>query len=83
MRSATHIDPAWDWRFGYRVNSFAKANATDPGQATASNKFWFQHLDLEIGYRPRSIAGADVRIFAGPRLLNAHNQMSYGYVDGS
>ena len=78
------IDPAWDWRFAYRVNSFAKANATDPGpMATASNKFWFQHFDLEIGYRPRSVTGADVRIFAGPRLLNAQNQMSYGFVDGS
>ena len=78
------IDPVWDWRFAYRVNSFAKANATDPGlSATASNEFWFQHFDLEIGYRLRSVAGADVRIFAGPRLLNAHNHMSYGFVDRS
>jgi hypothetical protein len=78
------IDPVWDWRFAYRVNSFAKANATDPDpSATASNKLWFQYFDLEFGYRPRSIAGADVRIFAGPRLLNAHNHMSYGFIDGS
>jgi len=52
---------------------------TDSVSASASNRLWYQHLDLELGYRPPEWQSAGVRLFVGPRVLNARQRMQYDY----
>jgi len=72
------LNPAWDWVLGWRYNSLGTASASSPGNF-ASNKFSYQHFDLEFGYRPPTMGPVDVRLFAGLRVLNAQNHIRYGY----
>jgi hypothetical protein len=52
---------------------------TESVNATASNRLWYQHLDLELGYRPPEWWSAGLRLFIGPRILNARQRMHYDY----
>ena len=82
--------PQWDWAVAYRVaslrtDSVSSSTVDDFGvgadivNASASNRFWYQHFDLEIGYRPPQWQAANVRVFVGPRVLNARNKIHYEY----
>ena len=85
--------PQWDWAVAYRytslkTNSVAGSSLQAFGppfggsgsvSASASNRLWYQHLDLELGYRPPEWQSAAVRLFVGPRILNAHHRMQYEY----
>jgi hypothetical protein len=85
--------PQWDWAVAYRytslnTNSVAGSSfetftgfppGTDSVSASASNRLWYQHLDLELGYRPPEWQSAGVRLFVGPRILNARQRMHYDY----
>jgi len=85
--------PQWDWAVAYRytslkTNSVAGSSFQAFGppfggsgsvSASASNRLWYQHLDLELGYRPPEWHSAAVRLFVGPRILNAHHRMQYDY----
>jgi hypothetical protein len=84
------IGPRWDWAVGYRYNWFGTASESltqnlppGPGPGTltasASNRFWYQTFDAEVGYRPPAWQAAGVRLFVGPRVLNAHNAMNFDY----
>ena len=85
--------PQWDWAVAYRytslkTSSVAGSSFTDFGppfggtesvSASASNRMWYQHLDLELGYRPPEWQSAGLRLFVGPRVLNARQRMQYNY----
>jgi Legionella pneumophila major outer membrane protein precursor len=85
--------PQWDWAVAYRyttlkTNSVAGSSFTEFGppfvgtetvNASASNRLWYQHLDLELGYRPPEWQSAGLRLFVGPRILNARQRMQYDY----
>src|SRR5262245_41926712 len=86
--------PQWDWAVAYRytslkTDSVAGSRFVDSGgppfggtestSASASNRMWYQHLDLELGYRPPEAQSAGVRLFVGPRILNARQRMQYDY----
>ena len=87
------FSPQWDWAVAYRyttlkTNSVAGSSVqefgppfpgTDSVSASASNRLWYQHLDLEFGYRPPEWQSAGVRLFVGPRVLNARQRMQYDY----
>ena len=47
--------------------------------ASASNRLWYQHLDLGLGFGPPEWQSAGVRLFVGPRILNARHRMQYEY----
>jgi major outer membrane protein len=72
------INPAWDWMLGWRYNALGTDRAST-SENFASDKFWYQHFDLEFGYRPPTMGPVDVRLFAGLRVLNAQNRIRYGY----
>jgi len=80
------VVPQWDWAVAYRYTSL-NTNSTTGSRveplsgefvnASASNRLRYQHLDLELGYR---LPGWEsVRLFVGPRVLNARQQMHYDY----
>jgi hypothetical protein len=85
--------PQWDWAVGYRYTSLNTNSFTGSGfqpsgppfgvatsvNASASNRLWYQHLDLELGYRPPDWQSAGLRLFVGPRILNARQRMHYDY----
>ena len=85
--------PQWDWAVAYRytslkTNSVAGSSLQAFGppfggsgsvSASASNRMWYQHLDLELGYRPPEWQSAGLRLFVGPRILNARQRMQYDY----
>jgi hypothetical protein len=79
--------PQWDWAVAYRytslgTNSTSVSTATGDGDvfnASASNRLWYQHLDLELGYRLPGLES--VRLFVGPRILNARQRMHYDYFE--
>jgi len=72
------VDPSWDWAVRFRHNSFA---TTEESSATAfaRNKLYYQSIDGEVGFYLPMWRPANVRVFAGPRVLHANNQISYGY----
>lgn len=77
------IDPTWDWRVAWHGNWLSTTNSagTSPNPisgintVTASDKLWFQTFDGEVGYRIPSLPA--VRLFVGPRVLNATNRIDY------
>ena len=83
--------PQWDWAVAYRYASLRTSSVsssaassfstgltgTDSVDASASNRFWYQHLDLEFGYRPPQWQAANVRVFFGSRVLHARNKIHY------
>jgi hypothetical protein len=84
--------PQWDWAVAYRYTSLntksvagSRFEVLDPPfgsqsvNASASNRLRYQHLDLELGYRPPEWQSAGVRLFVGPRVLNARQRMQYDY----
>jgi hypothetical protein len=87
------LGPQWDWAVAYRytslnTNSFAGSRFEEFGppffgsqsvNASASNRLRYQHLDLELGYRPPEWQSAGLRLFVGPRVLNARQRMQYDY----
>ena len=74
----TTFGPQWDWAAAYRVNALGTSSVSNSGD-TASNRFWYQHLDVELGYRPPQWQSMAVRVFVGARALNARNTIHYGY----
>lgn len=87
--------PQWDLALGYRHTLLGTAQtnlATTlpialPGgtfnnlNSAASSSLRFQTFDAELGYRIPQWSGANVRVFAGPRVLNAHQDIAYSYLD--
>jgi hypothetical protein len=84
------MGPQWDWMAGYRYSSLGtgSSNVTtilpsggpilfNSLTASASNGFRFQQFDGELGYHPPQWQG--VRVFLGPRIVNAHNHIGYAY----
>ena len=86
--------PQWDWAVAYRYTALNTNSTTGssfqvfPGipfsstqsvNASASSRLWYQHLDLELGYRPPEWQSAGLRLFVGPRILNARQRMHYDY----
>lgn len=91
------LTPEWDWKIGYRANLLGSSNVSRSTQAeipfiittftrttnaSATNRFYFQHVDLEVGYRPMTLQNlwqrSAIRLFAGPRIVNAQNRIDYG-----
>ena len=54
-----------------RVGSFAEANS----------HFSLRYLDLELGYRPGVVGMGNIRLFAGPRIINAFNSVDAFYFE--
>jgi hypothetical protein len=84
------MGPQWDWTVGYRYSSLGTVSSSVTTNlptglginfnrltASASDGFRFQQFDGELGYLPPQWQG--VRIFLGPRVVNAHNHIGYGY----
>jgi Legionella pneumophila major outer membrane protein precursor len=85
--------PQWDWAVAYRYTSLKTDSVagsrfeaslsfpptTESTSASASNRLWYQHLDLELGYRPPEAQSAGIRLFVGSRILNARQRMHYEY----
>jgi hypothetical protein len=88
------VGPHWDWAVAYRYASlgtnsvssstvivngapFGTSNLTN----FASNRLWYQHFDIEFGYHPPQWQTSNVRVFVGPRVLNARNKIDYAYDD--
>jgi hypothetical protein len=84
------LGPNWDWRVGWNgtwLNSqenrgehtvIIPANSTFPVQS--SNQLWFQTFDAEFGYKMPA-GPASLRVFVGPRVLNAKSNIAYGFDD--
>lgn len=80
------IDSHWDWRASAQsiMSSEDDSAASPPNTGDtewASNELSVITLDLEAGYHPDLIAGVDLRVSAGPRVVLAENNISYGYED--
>ncbi len=82
--------PNWDWRLAWngtwlgsqdiRADQSVVIPATSTFPVRSSNQLWFQTFDAEVGYK--MLAGpATLRLFVGPRVLNAKSDISYGYDD--
>jgi hypothetical protein len=80
------IDSHWDWKLGWRYSwlgtkSFsgpAVTGGADPGTGSISDRLTFQTIDPEFGYHLPMMSGIDLRLFAGPRVLNVNNRVAYG-----
>lgn len=73
------ISPDWDVRASLTGAVFENDRSQDAGDgATATDRLNFQYLDAELGYRP-GVLRDRIRLFAGPRLLHATNDIDYGY----
>jgi hypothetical protein len=88
--------PQWDWAVGYRDTLLGTSHATvattlplnllgtfNNLSDTASSSLRFQTFDAEVGYRVPQWSWANVRVFAGPRVLNAHQEITYSYLNAS
>jgi hypothetical protein len=83
------FNPSWDWRLGWQ-GTWLQTNEqrtappigflSTPVPTQSSNSLWYQTFDAEFGYRMPTAVGA-LRLFVGPRVLNATSKMNYGYDD--
>jgi hypothetical protein len=76
------LSPAFDVQASLTGFVFSEDEAeNDADGASASNRFDYEYLDLELGYRP-GVVKESLRIFGGPRLLHAGNDIDYD-LDGT
>ena len=72
------VDPSWDWAVRFRHNNFGTSEETSP-TAFARSRLHYETIDGEVGFYVPMWRPANVRVFAGPRVLHSSNQISYGY----
>jgi hypothetical protein len=69
----------WDWRLSWRdtqLGTRKSSGGTIIGSGGESDEFSLQTIDPEVGYHV-PLYGADLRLFAGPRILNSNTDISY------
>jgi hypothetical protein len=72
------VDPSWDWAVRFRHNNFGTSEETS-STAFARSRLHYETIDGEVGFYVPMWRPANVRVFAGPRVLHSSNQISYGY----
>jgi hypothetical protein len=79
------MGPTRDWRIGWQASFLGTRSSSTvvdnplATQVAASNRFWFQTFDAEMGFR--TAPDSAVRWFLGARVLNANNRSEYSDVD--